>query len=59
MKYIILLVVIVLLILKIKNIENFSLDKEILEKEFPYLIKDNSEPYFTQFKCIDYEDIRI
>ena len=56
----------VYIISSICNFINVSKKKEkflsydlVLEKDFPYLIKDESEVYFQSYKCLDYEDIRI
>ena len=43
----------------LKKKEYFSSYDVILERDFPNLIKDESDVYFQPYKCLDYEDIRI
>ena len=59
MKHFILVVLIVILLLILKKIENFSSYDVILERDFPHLIKDESEVYLQKYQCLDYDDIRI
>ena len=59
MKHFILVVLIVILLLILKKIENFSSYGVILERDFPHLIKDESEVYLQKYQCLDYDDIRI
>ena len=59
MKYFILLVLIIVLLFIVKKIEKFSSYDVILERDFPHLIKDESEVYLQKYQCLDYDDIRI
>ena len=59
MKQFILIVLFVILIMFLKKKEYFSSYDVILERDFPNLIKDESDVYFQPYKCLDYEDIRI
>ena len=35
-----------------------SSSKEI-NKLHPYLVKDKQETYFSKYKCLDYEDLKV
>ena len=59
MKHFILLALFVILFFSLKKKEYFSSYDLVLENDFPYLIKDESDVYFQSYKCLDYEDIRI
>ena len=59
MKYFILIILIVILLLILKKIEYFSSYGVILERDFPHLIKDESEVYLQKYQCLDSDDIRI
>ena len=53
------LLIILLIIFNIKVKENFYLNKEILEKNHKELIKDESNSYLSEYKCLDYGDLII
>ena len=59
MKYFILVILIIILLFILKKIEGFSSYDVILERDFPNLVKDESEVYLQKYQCLDYDDIRI
>lgn len=59
MKHFILVILIIIFLLILKKIENFSSYDVILKRDFPHLIKDESEVYLQKYLCLDYDDIRI
>ena len=53
------LFILILIYIIFKNKESFLTNKDFLEKEFQELIKDKRTYYYSSYKCLDYEDIKI